>query len=154
MKKFIGIYMTFALFFTGCASVTSYDENESVKKQSKIEVYYAQNDEFLKSIDDQEIINEFLETDNWEDVSNLPDNLVPEHKLLVYQEKTLLFGQDPNEEREYELIKTIITFQNSSYVEEIISSDVVKNMSIPQDALTFYCSLSDDSIEQLNKFLE
>lgn len=154
MKKFIGIFMSFVLFFTGCASAISYDENESVKKQSRIEVYSVQNDEFLKRIDDQEMIIDFLKTDNWEYVNNLPDNLVPEHKLLVYQEKTLLFGQDPNEEREYELIETIITFQNSSYVEDIISSDVVKNMSIPQDVLTFYCSLSDDSTEQLNKLLE
>lgn len=85
-----------------------------------------------------------LDTSSWETLESVSDDLTPEYILLVYQEKTLLAGQDPSEEREYELIETIITFQDSPYIKEMISNTVIKNMIIPEDALTFYYSMPDD----------
>lgn len=108
----------------------------------------------MQSIDNQDTINRLLETEYWEEIDGLPDDLIPEYKLLVYQEKTLLLGQDPNEERDYELIETITTFQNSSYIEEVISSEVVKNSIVPENALAFYYSLPDDIVKQLQELIE
>ena len=73
--------------------------------------------------------------------------------MLVYQEETLLYGQDPDEERDYELIATLITYQNSSYIKEIISSAVIKNMIIPENALTFYYVMPDDIQEDLRELI-
>ena len=67
---------------------------------------------------------------------------------------TALYRLDPNEERDYELIETITTFQNSSYIEEVISSEVVKNTIISENALTFYYSLPDDIVKQLQELIE
>lgn len=85
-----------------------------------------------------------LDTSSWETLESVSDDLIPEYVWLVYQEKTLLAGQDPSEEREYELIETIITFQDIPYIKQIISSTVIKNMIIPEDVLTFYYSMPDD----------
>lgn len=150
MKKIIGALTICVLFFTGCDSNAYQNVDKDMKKQSKIEIYSIQNDELLESIDNQETIKQLLEVDHWETVNSLPDDLIPEYKLLIYQEKTLLYGQNPNEESDYELVATITTFQNSSYVEEVIPSDVVKNMIIPEDAMTFYYSWSNDTIEQFH----
>ncbi|WP_337484981.1 hypothetical protein, partial [Porcipelethomonas sp.] len=69
-------------------------------------------------------------------------------------EKTMLWGQDPDKDREYELIATITTFLDSSYIEEVISSDVVKNMKIPEYAMTFYYIMPDKIMETLHEQLE
>lgn len=132
------------LFLTGCGDKVSDSNNDEGKKQCKIEVYSAQDDKLLKTIDDQDIVNQLLITNDWETAEGLSADLTPEYKLLVYQEKTLLYGQDPDEERDYELIETVITFQNSQYVQETISDSVVKNMTLPEDVMTFYYKMPDD----------
>lgn len=124
-----------------------------MKKQSKIEIYSVQDDKLLKTIDDQDMVNILLETDNWEETEEVSDDVVPEYKLLVYQEKTLLLGQDPDEERDYELIETIITFQNSPYIKEVISSDVIKGIVIPENVMTLYYIMPDATVEKLQELL-
>ena len=144
MKKIIGVLMIFALLLTGCGHNVPQDVHNDEKKQSRIEVYSAQDDVLLQTIDEQDTVNKLLDTSSWETLESVPNDLTPEYILLVYQEKTLLAGQDPSEEREYELIETIITFQDSLYIKEIISNTVIKNMIIPEDVLTSYYSMPDD----------
>ena len=144
MKKIIGVSMIFALLLTGCSHNIPQDVHDDEKKQSRIEVYSAQDDMLLKTIDEQDTVNKLLDTSSWEPLESVSDDLTPEYILLVYQEKTLLAGQDPSEERAYELIETIITFQGSPYIKEIISNTVIKNMIIPADVLTSYYSMPDD----------
>ena len=154
MKKLMGILTIFSLCFTGCNSSLSQNENENNKKKSKIEIYSVENGEdiFVKSIDNQETINEFLNTENWKSEDNLSEDLIPDYKLFVYQEKTLTLGQDPNEEREYELIETITTFKDSSYIQDVISDNVITTIAVPEDALIFYYSWYDDTMKQFHEF--
>ena len=119
-----------------------------MEKKSRIEIISIQ-DELLSTKDNEDTINNLLNNNDWSEVNELPEGLTPEYKLLVYQEKTLLAGQDPNEERDYELIETIIIFEDSPYVIEVISSEVVKNMILPSDVLTFYYELPDSTIENI-----
>lgn len=153
MKKIIVSVMIFALFLTGCSFNAPQNSNEDMKKQSKIEIYSVQDDTLLKTIDNQDMINILLETDNWQETEEISDDVVPEYKLLIYQEKTLLLGQDPSVKRDYELIETIITFQNSPYIEEVISSDVIKSTVIPENVMTFYYIMPDATVEKLHELL-
>lgn len=153
MKKNMVAVIVFILFLTGCSFNAHQDSNEDMKKQSKIEIYSVQDETLLKTIDDQDTVNDLLETYNWEETEVVSDDLVPEYKLLVYQEKTLLLGQDPDEKRDYELIETIITFQNSPYIKEVISSDVIKGAIIPENVMTFYYIMPDATIEELHELL-
>ena len=142
MKKIIGVLIILTLLLVGCSHNVPQQDNE--KKQSRIEIYSAQDDVLLQTIEEQETVNKLLDTSSWETLESVSEDLIPEYIWLVYQEKTLLAGQDPSEEREYELIETIITFQDSPYIKQIISSTVIKNMIIPEDVLTFYYSMPDD----------
>ena len=142
MKKIIGVLIILTLLLVGCSHNVSQQDNE--KKQSRIEIYSAQDDVLLQTIEEQETVDKLLDTSSWETLESVSDDLIPEYIWLVYQEKTLLAGQDPSEEREYELIETIITFQDSPYIKQIISSTVIKNMIIPEDVLTLYYSMPDD----------
>lgn len=147
MKRIIAIIITCMLCLAGCAFQTNSKDDE-VKKKSRIEIFSIQDD-LLSTIDNQDTINHLLNNSDWSEADKLPEELTPEYKLLVYQEKTLLAGQDPNEERDYELVETIILFEDSPYVMEVISSDVVKNMRLPSDALTFYYKLPDSTINKI-----
>lgn len=69
------------------------------------------------------------------------------------QQKTSLLWQDPAEKRDYELIETIITFQNSSYIKEVISSDVIKGAIIPENIMTFYYIMPDATVKKLHELL-
>lgn len=136
MKKIIAIIIACVLCLAGCAFQTN-GKDDDVKKKSRIEIFSMQDD-LLSTIDDQDAINNLLDNSDWAEVDKLPEGLMPEYKLLVYQEKTLLAGQDPNEERDHELIETIVLFEDSPYVIEEISSDVIKNTRLPSGALTFF----------------
>ncbi|MEF9932252.1 MAG: hypothetical protein RR770_08155, partial [Bacteroidales bacterium] len=138
------------LVLTGCSST----QQETTAKSCKFEVLSAQDDTLLKTIDDQDAVSKFLQTDEWEEVDKLPQDLVPEFKLDIYQEKTLLAGQDPNMEREYEIIISITTFKDSSYVEESISADMVKNKKISDEFLIFKYNIPDDIINELKQLLQ
>ncbi len=153
MTKLIGVFITCVLFLTGCGNSVSNQNNEDTKKKNRIEVYSVQDDAHLTTIDDQNTINKILDTCDWKEAEQLPDDLKPDYKMLVYQEKTLLYGQDPDEERDYELIETLITYQDSSYVQEIISSDVVHNMIIPEDVMTFYYVMPDENLKELEQII-
>ncbi len=144
MKRIITILIACMFCLAGCAGGTG----DGAKKKSRIEIFSI-DDELLSTIDDGDTINNLLNNNDWSEANELPDGLTPEYKLLVYREKTLLAGQNPDDEREYELIETIITFKDSPYVIEAISSEVVKNMIIPSDVLTFYYELPNGTVENI-----
>lgn len=159
-KIFFFLTVGIVLVFTGCSTIISNDTSspstqlEHTPKSCKIEVLSAQDDVLLKTIDDQDTISKFLQMDKWNEVDKLPQDLVPEFKLVIYQEKTLLAGQDPNAEREYEIIVRMTTFKDSSYVEESISADVVKNAKIPDEFLKFFYNVPDDIMNELRQLLQ
>lgn len=150
MKKVLGALILSLLFLVGCNARTTQNDSNDMKKQSKIEIYTVQDEKLLKTIDNQDTINQLFNLTDWENVNNLPENLIPEYKLLIYQEETLLLGQNPEDERDYELIETIITYQDSPYIESTISENAIKGKRIPEDFMTFYYIMPDDVMESLN----
>lgn len=153
MKKTMVIGVILALLLTGCGFNAPENSDEDMKKQSRIEIYSAQEETLLKTVDDQDTVDLLSETYHWEETEAASDNLVPEYKLLVYQEETLRLGQDPTEKRGYELIETIITFQDSPYIREVISSEVIKGAVIPENVMTSYYIMPEDAVEELDKLL-
>ncbi len=143
------------LFLVSCGTTTSPNEEElSEKKKVRIEVYSAQGEECLKTITDQEDAATLLEIGEQEIVEAPLGDLTPEYELRVYQEKTLLMGQDPEAEREYELIETLTTFCDSNYVASYISGNVVHSGNIPEDLMTFYYELSDETRQTLYDMIQ
>jgi len=134
------------MLLAGCSSNVS-DKGEAAEKKCRLEIYSAQDDTLLNTIDDQEQLKQLLAIDSWEEAGEKPEGLTPEYKLCVYQEKTLLAGQSPDDERDYELIETLTTFGDNTYVEVEFSPDVIKNMELSEDYLTF-CYLMPENIAE------
>lgn len=152
MKRMIAISIAWILFFAGCAPDMA-DVRDGGPKKMRIEIRSMQDD-LLSTIDDQDTILDLLDHTDWSEVDRLPGDLVPEKELLVYQEETLLAGQDPDGERGYELIETVTLFQDRPYVMEAVSGDVVKNMVIPKGLLSFYFELPDSAVEKIRSLLD
>lgn len=154
MKKILSYGMILCLLLlAGCGINSKETETEETEKKCKIEVQAAEEDTLLQTIEDQNTVNKLLDMEQWEEAENLPEDLTPEYKLVVYQEKTVLLGQDPDAERDYEIIETLITYEDSPYVTEFISSDVIKNMEISEEYLTFNYTMPDDVIDTLQNTL-
>lgn len=144
MKKRMMFFIGFSLLFvTGCGNPVSQDEN-SLEKESRIAIYSAADDVLLKTIEDQDTIIRLLDSGSWTLLERAPDDLIPEYRMLVYQEKTLLAGQSPDEEREYEWIETVTTYANSSCITEQFASSVIQGKILPEDVLTFYYTTPDE----------
>ena len=126
MKKLIGILLIFSFCFTGCNSNT-FRKN----KEQKTEIYSIENNEeiFEETINHDMAMYYSIFYPNLEE--SLPDNLLPEKKLYIYQKKNF-FGE------KYELMEIITMFQHDGYIKkEIVSS---------KDPQVFYYSLSDNII--------
>ena len=143
MKKIICIFIICILILTGCG-------NNSQEKLLRMECYSARDGKLITAVEDQETIDRILEFDDGEKIEQLPDGLIPEYKMLIYQETTLLFGQDPDEERDYVLIETLVTYQDSSYISETISGDIVLNI-ISEEQMTFYYVMPDEVRDELDE---
>ena len=152
MKKIIGVLLIVTFLMMGC-SYNEPQEKQKDEKQSKIELYSAQDNQLLLTIDDQDTVNKLLNTSDWRILESISDDLIPEYIMLVYQEETLLYGQNSDEKRDYELILTLITYKNSSYIKEIISGSVVKNIIIPENELAFYHIAPDAFQENLHELI-
>lgn len=158
-KRFLLLTISIVLIFSGCSAMkpnaaSPSTAQEDAAKSCKIEVLSVQDDTLLKTIDDQDTINIFLHTDEWKEVDPPTQILVPEFRLVVYQEKTLLAGQDPNTVKGYEIIETITTYQDTSYIEDAISPDIIKNMKLPDELLTLYYIVPDEMITDLKQLLK
>ena len=104
MKKLIGVLLIVTFLLMGC-SYNEPQEKQQNKKQSKIELYSAQDNQLLLTIDNQDTVNKLLNTSEWTILESVSDDLIPEYIMLVYQEETLLYGQDPDEERIMNLLQ-------------------------------------------------
>lgn len=153
MKKILALFFVLAFIFTGCNVVDEIEQKEELHKLCKIKVLTAEENTLLATIDDQKIVDQFLDTNEWTATNEISKELTPQYKLVVYQEKTLLRDQDPNEKREYELIETITTYQDSSYMQVAINPDVIKNGKVPSEFLTFYYLAPDEIIKDLQQLV-
>lgn len=154
MKKLIFTLFILVYMLSGCSFVVSRGTQGRDEKLLEVEIYSVQEDSLLATVQDQDITAALTESYNWKLIEDYPDGLVPEYRLVVYQEKTLLYGKDPDEPRDYEVIETLITFKDSPYVAEMIEGSVVKNMKLPEDALTSYYLMPDETIRILQGLVE
>ncbi len=154
MKKILFGLAVCLLLLASCGKGPSEASSEPDTKQSKAEVYSARDNVLLKTITDQELLSDLNDFSDWDGEVSLPEDLTPEYTLLVYHEKTLLAGQDPDAEREYEMIETLTIYKDSRYMTVKISPDAVKNMPLLEDLLTFHCEIPEETAGQLEEALK
>lgn len=130
---------------TGCAHTAAKEP-----KACKVEVY-SDGGELLKTIDDQETIELLTPTEDWADAEAPQPEPAAQYELVVWQEKTLLAGEDPEGEREYEVILNLTLYQDSPLVKTVISPQAVKNMRLSEEMLTAYYTLPDETLSALRQ---
>ncbi|PWM35016.1 MAG: hypothetical protein DBX66_09005 [Clostridiales bacterium] len=130
---------------TGCAHTAAKEP-----KACKVEVY-SDGGELLKTIDDQETIELLTPTEDWADAEAPQPEPAAQYELVVWQEKTLLAGEDPEGEREYEVILNLTLYRDSPLVKAVISPQAVKNMRLTEEMLTAYYTLPDETLSALRQ---
>ncbi|TCL45524.1 hypothetical protein [Harryflintia acetispora] len=130
---------------TGCAHTAAKEP-----KACKVEVY-SDGGELLKTIDDQETVGLLTPTEDWADAEAPQPEPAAQYELVVWQEKTLLAGEDPEGEREYEVILNLTLYQDSPLVKTVISPQAVKNMRLSEEMLTAYYTLPDETLSALRQ---
>lgn len=159
-KKVISlICMIVATFvFSGCASGhASESAVNSVKNQkiARIEVFSAADNNLLKTIDDKSILDKFAEKTTFFDSEynyETSDDTVlakykPNYKFVVYKVSSVVGSTD------LEKIYDLTTYTNTNIIKLQLSPDVVKNMEIPSDLLTYNFKISVDVVEYLNSLI-
>ena len=88
--------------------------------------------------------------DQWVMSGERPDGLEPEYICRLWVQKTLLAWQDPADERGYEAVMCLTTFQGSNYVEETVNLEVLTSLWVPdwlvEDYLNFSCYAPEESL--------
>lgn len=160
MKKLIWfILLVLCFLLIGCG------QEEEVEKLCKLEIMDEETSTIIRTIEfmTQSDVAEFFDEEEWEtgDVEIIEEEetheietkieqseLIPEYRIIVYQEKTkTLFSLDDNEE--YEKIMEYLTYQESDIVKETIETDAVKNMKLPGAFSSYYFHGTEKFFENL-----
>ena len=143
MKKAIAPLLTAIIFLLpGCGVFQFQPAPEPSSKACRIEVLSADGT-LLQTIEDSETARAILDCSDWEAAAP-PGEAVKELELAVYQEATLLAGQDPAEEREFVNIMRITMFQGTNCVEARIMGGAVPGAGILEEFLTFYYAMPEE----------
>lgn len=152
MKKiFFPLILIISVVFSGCTNNNTVEKVEQPKKACKIEVTSAKSNCLPITIDDQDIIKNIIQIDSWDEIDELPEDLIPEFYINVYQEKTEQLNQTSKEEKEFEIIETITTYEDYSYAKVSVSPDVIKNMEVKDELLTFYYTTPDETFDDIEE---
>lgn len=160
MKKIIWfVLLTLCFLLIGC------QREEAVEKLCKIEIKKEDTSTIIKVMDfmTQGDVADFLDEDEWgmqiednmseEEVHEIEtkveqSELIPEYRIILYQEKTkTLISLDNNEE--YEKIMEYITYQDSELVKVTVGSDAIKNMELPDELFSYYFEGTEGFFENL-----
>lgn len=124
---------------------------------AKIEIYSAQNNELIKTIDSEKILNDYnnklsLFEDYEEDQESLKDRLQDskeQYKFISYKFPVAKFGSKDLEEN-----FTITLYENSNIIKMNVSDESIKSFSLPKEYLTFYYTISNEELEFLNSLIK
>lgn len=160
MKKIIWfVLLVLCFLFIGC------EREEEMEKLCKIEIVEEDTSTIVKVMEfmTQADVVAFLDEDEWgtqieenmseEEIHEIEtkveqSELIPEYRIILYQEKTkTLISLDNNEE--YEKIMEYITYQDSKLVKAIVGSDAIKNMELPDEFRSYYFEGTEKFFENL-----
>ena len=131
MKGFLAVLVSL-FFLAGCAGQM---EDSSGGKEIRVQVLNPGDGVLLGELDEETTEDLFLGLTDWEETEPQSQGQ-EEYELVFLQEKTLLLGEDPEGEREYEEIARLTFYRDSDAVQWVISSQAVKNLPLPEEGLS------------------
>ena len=152
MNRKIIIVLVLLLSFAmlgGCSK----EKTGNLQQIKQIEVYNAEDNKLIKTIDDEETLIQFNrntafeeelenvdeDTDKQAEIRKELEDYEPQYIIISYKKPAAL-----NNDGTLEKISEITVYRDTNMIMEQISSDTVKSLSIPSESLTFYYEISDE----------
>ncbi len=162
MKKRVWfVLLTLCFLLIGC------EREEELEKLCRIEIIEEDTSTIIKVMDfmTQMDVSDFLDEDEWgiqtegnmseEEIHEIEtqveqSELIPEYRIILYQEKTKTLISLDNDE-EYEKIMEYITYEDSEVVKAIVESDARKNMGLSDEFFSYYFEGTEEFFENLQE---
>ncbi len=161
-RNYIKICMLLVLglcVFTGCSPGQNKTYTmEDLDNIAKIEIYSAKNDELIKTINDENQIYQYnhcvfsddSDTEEYqEDLKKSIEGADEQYYFISYKYSAAHFSRQKTEKN-----STITLYENSNIVKMTVSEESVKNISLPEEFLTFYYEISDEDMEFYHSLIE
>ena len=138
------------LLLTGCG-LNREDgyTREDLQNIARLELYEAENDELLKTIEDEETLYEYIqaaqfsedafEAENEKELEETAENAGASYYLLVYKYPAARLG-----DQEPEVNYRTVLYQDTDIVKDVVVDAGIKNMTLPEDMRTFYYKMSEE----------
>ena len=115
---------------SGCGGEKTEDAEEAAaveEGQYKIEIFTAESTAVpVNTTEDPTVIQKLLESPEWERITEVPGDLVPEFGLRIWKKVEVNYNKtEESEEPEYEVIETITTFKDTDCIERVYSCNSV-----------------------------
>ena len=144
---------------SGCGGEKTEDAEEAAaveEGQYKIEIFTAESTAVpVNTTEDPTVIQKLLESPEWERITEVPGDLVPEFGLRIWKKVEVNYNKtEESEEPEYEVIETITIFKDTDCIERVYSSNAVKGANIPVSVAAFYYKVPQeflDTVKELAK---
>jgi len=152
-KRSIILYLTALTVFlcTGCGSSRSREyTEEELGGFVKIEVYSAGDGELLNTVEDEESIYQFNHIsvgdygseEHQEELKEKQQEEEARYLFAAYKSPAAKIGG-----KEPEKVFTLTVYENSNIVKMQVSEGSIKNMSLPEEFLTFYYEIPEEDLE-------
>lgn len=136
---------------TGCAASEGKKyTQEELDGLAKIEIYAAESDELLKTVENEETLYQYnrIAFDD-SDVETLQEELKEkvqdakeEYFFISYKFPAAVVNNG-----ELEQVMTLTLYHESNVVKMTVSQESIKNISLPEELLTFYYEISEEERE-------
>lgn len=137
---------------TGCSARQDKKySREELDNLAKIEIYSAKDNELIKTIEDEETLYQYNQNgfydisameEHQEEAEKNLEGAEEQYHFVSYKYPAAKFGS-----REPEKTVTLTFYENSNTVKMTVSEEAVKNISLPQEFLTFYYEISEEEME-------
>lgn len=122
---------------------------EELQSTAKLELYEAGSNKLLKTIEDEETLYQYIqasqfsedafEAETEKELKENAENVGETYYLVVYKYPAAKFG-----EKEPQKNLTITLYQDTDIAKMTAAGEAVKNMSLPEELLTFYYEMSEE----------
>ena len=131
---------------------------EDLDNLAEIRIYSADNNELIKTIDDEELLYQFNQcslfddsdiTEHQDEMEKDLEETKEQYYLISYKYPVARFGKN-----ELEKNTTITLYENTNIVKMTVSEESIKAFPIPDEFLTFYYEISEEEMDFYRSLVE
>lgn len=144
---------------TGCSAQREEKYTmEDLDNLAEIKVYSAENDELVKTIDDAEQLYQYNQCmlldasdveERQKELEKSLEGFKEQYYLISYKYPAARFGGEELEEN-----TTITLYEDKNIVKMTAAKESIKGFSVPEEFLTFYYEISEDTMNFYRSLVE